>query len=126
MGALTARAAKPKLSGGGAIQQFRRVDAQAADPRCDFGPFLFKELRTGSRTQALGRATIDEHADATTDRDQPIFLKTLIGFCDGQRIGALISRKSPDRGKGVAFLDPAIKDHRDDLVAEAEIDRAIR
>ena len=66
------------------------------------------------------------HADAAPNGDEPVFLEGLIGLGDRQRIGALIGGEGADGGKRVTLLDASIKDHRDDLVTEAEINGAIR
>ena len=109
----------PQVSGGNAVEQFGGVDIQPADARGDFGPFLVQELRARRGPQPLRGTAIDEHADAAPHGDQPVFLEALIGLGHGQRIGALIGGEGAYRRQRIPLANPAIEDHRDDLVAQA-------
>ena len=82
----------------------RELDTEGApDARDDLRPFLVQELGACRHAQALGRAMIDEHADAAPNGDEPVFLEGLIGLGDRQRIGALIGGEGADGSRLVAF-----------------------
>ena len=66
-----------------------------------------------------------EHAHAALHADQAVGLELLVGFGDGQRIGALLGGKGAHRRQHLAFSIAAVDDRRGDLVAQAQVNGTI-
>src|SRR5206468_8177407 len=59
----------------------------------------------------------------STRLDEAFVSQLLVALEDGEGIDPILRRDVPHRGKGIAFLEHAVEDHRDDAVAKLAIDR---
>src|SRR5260370_32438946 len=71
----------------------------------------------------MGRASIDEHAEASLSFDKPLVHQLLIALQDRKWIHPIFRRDSAHGRQRVAFLENAIEYHRDHTVAKLAVDR---
>src|SRR3546814_8725146 len=106
---------------------FRSFGVEIETPNLggDGGPAVVEKVLAFAGAEPGGGALGDEHADTPLHQDQSFVLEGLVGFGDGQRIGAIFCRAASDRGKGIPVARLAVKTGCGDDVAELEVNGTV-
>src|SRR3546814_12414697 len=84
-------------SGEGAFDQVFGVEIETPNLGGDGGPAVVEKVLAFAGAEPGGGALGDEHADTPLHQDKSFVLEGLVGFGDGQRIGAIFCREASDR-----------------------------
>src|SRR6056297_1397645 len=107
------------------FDQLGRIQPELAYPFRDARPFLGQKMFSFALHQAPSRTFDDEHPDATTLFHQLVVDQRLIGLRNCKRIDLKIDRDLPNRRQRLAFLQCAVKNGRDRLLAQLPVDRLV-
>src|SRR3984893_9855573 len=105
------------------VQEFFRLQPEPQNGCVDPRPFFAKKLLPFALQQQTACAGVDEHAEAASALDQPFVDQLLIAFQNRERIDPIFGRDIAHGGQRIAFLENAVKYHRDHTVAKLAVDR---
>src|SRR5258707_447741 len=106
-----------------AVQEFFRIQAEPLNGCVDPGPFFAKKLLPFALQQQPACASIDEHAEASSARYQPLVHQFLITLQNRERIDTIFGRDIAHRRQRITFLEHAVEYHRDDTVPKLAVNR---
>jgi hypothetical protein len=107
---------------GAVFQQVFGVEPEALDGGVNAGPFLVQEFLALTFEEKILCADVDEHAQAAALFDELFVNELLVAFENSEGIDSIFGGDIPDGGESVAFLEDAVEDHGDDMVAELAVD----
>src|SRR5262245_18847255 len=108
---------------GSAREELLRGQPEPPNGRVDPRPLLGQELLLFAPQQQAARADVDEHASPPPLLDELLVGQLLVALEDRERIDPVVGGDRPHRRQGIALVQHAVEDHRDDPVANLPVDR---